>query len=34
MIIIMKMKTGEGNINAVINRVEKLGFKAHVSTGE
>jgi 3-deoxy-7-phosphoheptulonate synthase len=34
MIIIMKMNTQQANIDAVVSRVEKAGFKAHISQGE
>jgi 3-deoxy-7-phosphoheptulonate synthase len=34
MIIIMEMKTAQENIDTVITRVEKEGFRAHVSKGE
>jgi 3-deoxy-7-phosphoheptulonate synthase len=34
MIIIMKMQAAENDIEAVITRVEKTGFKTHVSKGE
>jgi 3-deoxy-7-phosphoheptulonate synthase len=34
MIIIMKMKTAQENIDAVVTRVEKQGFKTHLSQGE
>ena len=34
MIIIMKMNTAQENIDAVVNRVEKQGFKTHLSKGE
>jgi len=34
MIIIMKMKTAQENIDAVVNRVENQGFKTHLSQGE
>ncbi|MBN1994830.1 MAG: 3-deoxy-7-phosphoheptulonate synthase [Anaerolineae bacterium] len=34
MIIIMKMNTEQKNIEAVVARVEKQGFKTHLSTGE
>ncbi len=34
MIIIMKMNTAQKNIDAVVTRVEREGFKAHLSTGE
>jgi 3-deoxy-7-phosphoheptulonate synthase len=34
MIIIMKMQATEGDLDAVINRVEKIGFKTHISKGE
>jgi 3-deoxy-7-phosphoheptulonate synthase len=34
MIIIMKMNTAEKNIDAVVSRVEREGFKTHLSKGE
>ena len=34
MIIIMKMETAQENIDAVVNRVEKQGFRTHISQGE
>jgi 3-deoxy-7-phosphoheptulonate synthase len=34
MIIIMKMQAAEKNIEAVITRVEKVGFRTHISKGE
>jgi 3-deoxy-7-phosphoheptulonate synthase len=34
MIIIMKKNTQQANIDAVVSRVEKAGFKAHISQGE
>ncbi len=34
MIIIMKMQAAENDIEAVITRVEKTGFRTHVSKGE
>lgn len=34
MIIIMQMNTAENNVEAVISRVTKAGFKTHVSVGE
>jgi 3-deoxy-7-phosphoheptulonate synthase len=34
MIIIMKMKTAQEDIDAVVNRVEKQGFRTHISQGE
>jgi 3-deoxy-7-phosphoheptulonate synthase len=34
MIIIMKMSAAEGDVDAVLTRVTKEGFKTHISTGE
>ena len=34
MIIIMKMQASEKDVSAVVTRVEKAGFKAHLSQGE
>jgi 3-deoxy-7-phosphoheptulonate synthase len=34
MIIIMKMKTAQENIDAVVTRVEREGFQTHLSKGE
>jgi 3-deoxy-7-phosphoheptulonate synthase len=34
MIIIMKMNTAQKNIDAVVSRVEREGFKTHLSKGE
>jgi 3-deoxy-7-phosphoheptulonate synthase len=34
MIIIMKMNADDGDINAVVNRVDSLGLRTHLSQGE